>query len=122
MCIDPPLPLATPPLRPEEERGREGAAGGDCSSPRFGISCRLTRQLGQDLFNGHTAGEGVSVSPVGGDQVVARRDGGLDACCTSFLQHPGTASRESQVNVHLLKPWNWRTASPVRRTGGRSLG
>lgn len=50
-------------------------------------SARLTRQLGQDLFDGDATGEGVSVCPVGGDQVVARRDGGLDACCTSFLQH-----------------------------------
>lgn len=86
MCIDPPLPLATPPFRPEEETSSEGAAGGDCSSHGSGNSSNLTCQLSQDLFDGHTTGEGVSVSPVGGDQVVAQRDGGLDACCTSFLQ------------------------------------
>lgn len=88
MCIEPPLPLATPPFRPEEETGSEGAAGGDCPPHGLGDSSRLTRQLSQDLFDGHTAGEGVPVSPVGGDQVVARRDGGLDACRTSFLQDP----------------------------------
>lgn len=53
---------------------------------RLENSSRLTRQLSQDLFDGHATGEGVSVSPVGGDQVVARRDGSLNACCTSFLQ------------------------------------
>lgn len=87
MCIDPPLPLATPPLRPEEETRREGAAGRACSSTGFGNSSRLTCQLSHDLFDGHATGEGVSVGPVGGDQVVSRRDRRLDACCASFLQN-----------------------------------
>lgn len=59
-----------------------------CGRRLPGSSSHLTCQLSQDLFNGHTTGEGVSVRTVGGDQVVARHDGGLDACCTSFLQHP----------------------------------
>lgn len=68
---------------------REAAAGRACSSTGFGKSSCLTCQLSQDLFDGHTTGQGVSVGPVGGDQVVGRRDGGLDACCTSFLQTGG---------------------------------
>lgn len=83
MCIEPPLPLATPPFRPEEDMSGEG----DCSSALFSTSSRLTCQLSQDLFNRSTPGESVAVSPVGGDQVVTRRDGSLDSCCTSFLQH-----------------------------------
>lgn len=65
---------------------REGAGGRACSTG-FGNSSCLTCQLSQDLFDGHTTGEGVSVGPVGGDQVVGRRDCGLDACCASFLQN-----------------------------------
>lgn len=47
----------------------------------------LTCQLSQDLFDGHTTSEGVSVSSVGSDQVISRCDGGFNACCASFLQN-----------------------------------
>lgn len=117
MCIDPPLPLATPPLRPEEEMRLEAAAGGARSSVGFGHSSRLTCQLGQDLFDGNTAGQGVSVGPVGGDQVVGGRDGGLDACCASFLQNRrGWESKLGALHIDVE-----RIISPVRHTGGRSL-
>lgn len=114
MCIDPPLPLATPPLRPEEEMRREAAAGRARSSAG---SSRLTCQLGQDLFDGHATGQGVSVGPVGGDQVVGGRDGGLDACCARFLRNRrGWESKLGALHIGVE-----RIISPVRHTGDRSL-
>ena len=54
---------------------------------KFGFSNpSLTRELRQDLFNGHAAGVRVPVGAVGRDQVVRWVDGGLDACGTRFLR------------------------------------
>lgn len=56
----------------------------------------LTRELGQDLPDGHAAGERVAVGAVGGDQVVGGLDGRLDAGSTSFLWGRGRSFNQGE--------------------------
>lgn len=66
------------------------------SRPRGFLNLYLTRELSQDLLNGHAAGVRVSVGAVGGDEVIGGVDGGLYACCTRFLQEKTSVKTRRQ--------------------------
>lgn len=95
MCMEPPFPLATPPMRPEQSRQNTVSATRTRRTRVGRRLARLTCELGQDLSDGDTAGVGVAVCSVRRDQVIRWVDGGFDSGSARFLwaemtllQHP----------------------------------